>query len=189
LNAKETNHNTSLSSRLLIIGRHGEKKDDPFLPDWERPLTRAGILQCRVNGNSLMSQGIRPDYLLCSSSPRTIHSLETLISQIMYGDDNVPETHTCGTELYNAYDADMMIDVLTNHVPDVSLCPLVVGHNPGMHRLAHYLAQKSKPHLVFQIEGGFPSSSMCIFRVTCEKWSEISPQNCELLYVLCGSDQ
>ena len=58
-----------------------------------------------------MSQGIRPDYLLCSSSPRTIHSLETLISQIMYGDDNVPETHTCGTELYNAYDADMMIDV------------------------------------------------------------------------------
>ncbi len=171
--------------KTLLIGRHGEKLYNPEVPDWNLHLTNTGISQCRMNGNSLVLKGIKPDFLLCSSSQRTRASLEALMSQIIY-EDSPPEVELCGKALYTAYDAASMVDVISTHLSDQSQCPLVMGHNPGMHYLAQYLSQNSQPHLVDAISRDFPSSTLCVFNVSCGRWAAMSPDNTELVHILSG---
>ncbi|GEM_PF-2365335 len=174
-----------MTPKTLLIGRHGEKLNDPNISDWDLPLTHTGISQCRMNGNSLVLEGIKPDFLLCSSSQRTQKSLDALISQIFY-EDTPPVLELCGEDLYKAYNAQTMIDVLADYLPEKSSCPLVMGHNPGMHHLAWHLSQKSQPHMVDTIHKDFPSSTLCVFNVSCGKWSDLSPQTCELIHIFSG---
>ena len=90
----------------------------------------------------------------------------------------------CGNTLYSTYEAPDLVNFLQKELPDTALCPLVIGHNPGMHRLALHLSGTNETPLRAQIGTNFPSATLCLFQVQAKSWSDLSAKNCTLVGLL-----
>lgn len=172
------------TSRYLLLGRHGEKDSIVGLPDIEQPLTRIGISQWKMNGNNLIMAGIKPDYILSSSVGRALNSAKHLLASMDIGYTDPPAIHQCGNTLYSTYEAPDLMNFLQEELPDTALCPLVIGHNPGMHRLVLHLSDANETPLRAQINVNFPSAALCLFQVEASSWAEMTPKNCTLVGLL-----
>lgn len=175
------------TSRYLLLGRHGEKDNIAGLPDIEQPLTRTGISQWKMNGNNLIMAGIKPDYILSSSVGRALNSAKHLLASMDIGYTDSPAIQQCGNTLYSTYEASDLVSFLQEELPDTALCPLIIGHNPGMHRLALHLAGANETPLRAQIDVNFPSAALCLFQVQAASWTDLTPKTCTLIGLLSES--
>lgn len=174
------------TSRFFLLGRHGEKDSIAGLPDIEQPLTRTGKSQWRTNGNSLILSGIKPDFILSSSVSRAVESAKQLIATLDTGFHAPPPHQQCGEALYRAYEPEDMMAILKDEFPDEALCPLVIGHNPGMHRLALHLSGQAPASLRQMIDVNFPSAALCLYHMAASSWADLSPRTCQLVGVVSG---
>lgn len=172
--------------RFLILARHGEKDCVPGLQDMDQPLTHFGASQCRLNGNLLLTRHVIPDFFLCSGVGRAVQSLEHVRHQFL-GFYSLPEPVFCKHDLYMAHSPDQVSTIIARHVPEDAVCPMIMGHNPGMGALASILGEKSAPDLYRQIKNGYPSSTTCVFRFTGDGWWDLNAMTCELIHVFTGS--
>lgn len=169
------------NKKTFILARHGEKLE-MMSHDYERPLNGKGIHQSHFVANQLILRGIHPDFALHSGSPRTRQTTEEIESQYSYSFKKAD----CDKELYLATSEEAMLTVLAKHIPDAAQTVLVVGHNPGMCRLVHYLAKNDPAHLLGALKNDFPSSTTCVFEVSCNSWWELEPENCKLHFLTSG---
>ncbi|MDY0029191.1 MAG: histidine phosphatase family protein [Pseudobdellovibrionaceae bacterium] len=169
------------NKKTLILARHGEKLEMAS-HDYERPLNKKGIHQSHFVANQLILRGIHPDFVLHSGSPRTRQTAEEIESQYSYPFKKVD----CGTELYLAASPRDMLTAMAGYLPDTAQNVLVVGHNPGICRLVHHLAQNDPAQLLAALKNDFPSSTTCVFEVSCDEWWQISPANCKLHFLTSG---
>ena len=123
-----------MTQRLVIV-RHAEAAAAaPGGSDHERPLTERGMRAARALGTWLGRQGARPDAVRCSTAVRT---RETWAA--------VSETSGFGVLVEHdrrIYDADprTLLEVLRETEDEVRTV-LLVGHNPGVTRLATTLTE------------------------------------------------
>ncbi len=114
--------------RELILLRHAHA--DPALPgqsDMDRPLSAEGLAEAESAGRWLRDQGLVPDCVLCSPARRTRETLEAVLGIVGYVDQRLD------ARIYEATSGTLA--ALADEHREVGRL-LLVGHNPGLERLA-----------------------------------------------------
>lgn len=117
--------------RELILLRHAHA--DPALAgeaDIDRPLSAEGLAEAEAAGRWLRERGLVPDCVLCSPARRTRETLEAVLGVIGYVDQRLEPA------IYEAT-AGALATLADEHA-DVGRL-LLVGHNPGLERMAALL--------------------------------------------------
>lgn len=117
--------------RELILLRHAHA--DPALPgqpDMDRPLSAEGLAEAEAAGRWLRDRGLVPDCVLCSPARRTRETLEAVLGIVGYVDQRLEPA------IYEATSGTLA--TLADEHCEVGRL-LLVGHNPGLERLAALL--------------------------------------------------
>ena len=114
--------------RELILLRHAHAEPPaPGQSDLDRPLSAEGNAEAEAAGRWLREQKLVPDLALCSPSRRTRETLEAVLASIGYVDQRLED------EVYEA-SPGTLATIVDRHSNVERL--LLVGHNPGLERLA-----------------------------------------------------
>jgi phosphohistidine phosphatase len=156
------------SGRTLLVLRHAKAAGEPGVNDIERPLTGGGRRDASAVGRWLLSRGITPDWVLCSSARRTRQTWQQMraaLGKAAPGDDAVifePRVYDAG--------AQDLLD-LVNEQPNEAHTLLTVGHNPASGQLVAVLTRR--------LDIAFPACALAVIRVG-ESWAAVAPGGGEL---------
>ena len=114
--------------RELILLRHAHAEPAaPGQPDLDRALSPEGLAEADAAGRWLAEHGLVPDCVLCSPSRRTRETLEAVLGVLGYVDQRLED------KVYDATPGTLA--ELADAHRDVGRL-MIVGHNPGIERLA-----------------------------------------------------
>ncbi len=141
--------------RELILLRHAHAEPvTEGQADMDRPLSPQGLAEAQAAGRWMAEQGLVPDRVLCSPSRRTRETLEAVLETIGYVDQRLEDSvyeATAGT-LAGLVDGNDQAERL-----------LVVGHNPGLERLAALMHSGQSGDY-----RGMPPASVVVLRLPAE---------------------
>ena len=156
------------SGRTLLVLRHARAAGEPGVNDIERPLTGGGRRDASAAGRWLLSRGITPDWVLCSSARRTRQTwdqISAVLGEAAPGQDAV----SFGQRLYDAGTQDLLD--LVNEQPSEARTLLIVGHNAASGQLVALLTRR--------LDIAFPACALAVVRVG-ESWAAVAPGGGEL---------
>jgi phosphohistidine phosphatase len=114
--------------RTLILLRHAHAEPaSSDQADLDRPLSAEGLAEAEAAGRWLSAQGLVPDRVLCSPARRTRETLESVMGAIGFVEQRLVE------QIYEATPGTLAA-LVDEHREAERL--LLVGHNPGLERLA-----------------------------------------------------
>jgi phosphohistidine phosphatase len=117
--------------RELILLRHAHAEPaGNGQADLDRPLSAEGLAEAEAAGRWLAANKLVPDCVLCSPSRRTRETLEAVLAAIGYVDQRIEPS------IYEATPGTL-IALADTHGESERL--MLVGHNPGLERLAALL--------------------------------------------------
>lgn len=117
--------------RELILLRHAHAEAAGHgQADLDRPLSAEGLAEAEAAGRWLAQNKLIPDCVLCSPSRRTRETLEAVLATIGYVDQRIEPS------IYEATPGTL-IALADQHGEAGRL--MLVGHNPGLERLAALL--------------------------------------------------
>jgi phosphohistidine phosphatase len=151
--------------KRLYLMRHAKsswKKDS--LHDRERPLSGRGRRAAKRMAEHLRAEGIEPDLVLCSSAARTRETLDYLRPELR---DAVLEIED---GLYGASASDLL-DRLRG-LPEELGSAMLIGHNPGLERLALDLAGEGE--LLPDLTRKFPTAALAVLDLPADEWGALS---------------
>ena len=114
--------------RTLILLRHAHAEPaSAGQADIDRALSAEGLAEAEAAGRWLAEQGLTPDRVLCSPARRTRETLEAVLGVVGYVEQRLVD---------GIYDATpgTLAALVDEHAEAERL--LLVGHNPGVERLA-----------------------------------------------------
>lgn len=151
--------------KTLWLLRHAKSSwDDPALSDHDRPLAPRGRKAGKRMRRWAADHRVRPDLVLCSTAERAQATLELVLPGL-----GSPEVEL-EVALYHA-SAEFLLDRL--HAVEASLdSVLLIGHNPGLHDLAHLLAPPGPEEV--------PTAALVELRLEVDGWQDARP-GCALL--------
>ena len=156
----------------LYLLRHAKsswKQGD--LSDHDRPLARRGRRATTAIARHLREQGIVPELILCSTARRARETLER-IEPVLAG-----RAVRVESELYGA-SAGTLLERL-HLVPDAVGSVMLIGHNPGLQRLALELAQPAPE--MRELEAKYPTAGLAILAFDRPSWDELDRGTAELV--------
>jgi len=153
--------------RQLLLLRHAKSsRDDPKLPDRDRPLNPRGQRAAAAMRRAMRRLGLEPDLVLVSPARRTLETLEALEPW-----DETPLIEP--TEALYLGSTAQLLNVL-HGVPDVVRSVLLIGHNPGLHELATLLSgapDKAPAHdAAHRMAESFPTGALAEFTIPAAWW-------------------
>ncbi len=154
--------------RDLLLVRHAKSAwDDSSLADYDRPLAPRGTKAVRRLRDYLTRTEHQPDVVLCSSSRRTVDTVEGIRSAL-------PRRASIelADELYLA-DAATMLARLRS-LNDKVRCAMLVGHNPGLEDLASLLVGSGDAALRAQLAAKFPTGALVALSFN-GAWVDLAP--------------
>ena len=140
--------------RDLLLVRHVKSAwDDPSLADHDRPLAPRGMKAVRHLRDYLKRSDYRPNVVLCSSSRRTVDTLDGIRAAL-------PKRASIevADELYLAH-ADTLLARL-QALDGTIRCAMVVGHNPAIEDLAARLVGSGDAVLRAQLAAKVPTGAL-----------------------------
>jgi phosphohistidine phosphatase len=72
---------------------------------------------------------------------------------------------------------------LVRGIPESGTTAMLVGHNPGLHRLVLELARDDPKGLRERAESKFPTAAAAVLDLDVEKWTDVAP-GCGLIRAL-----
>lgn len=170
--------------KQLYLVRHAKSSwDDPALADFERPLAARGRRACQGLRETLRPLGIAPALILCSAARRTQETLQRLSSAFSHDYAVAVEKR-----LYLASGAKLLerLRRLDDDIPSVML----IGHNPGLQRLALLLAGGGDQELLARLKAKFPTAGLAELAFAGAHWRDLAGGKAELVRLLTprGSD-
>ena len=154
--------------KTLILLRHAKSGwDGPAGGDFERPLIAKGRKAARTIGRELSALGIGFDAVLASPAVRVVETVADVAEG--YGEAIRP---TYDPSLYLASPAALLH--LIRSVDDRAERLLVIGHNPGLERLAILLTQEDDDGLRRRLAEKYPTATVAEIRFPVEHWRDIS---------------
>lgn len=160
--------------RQLFLLRHAKSSwDDPGVDDFDRPLNNRGRRNARTLCAWLRRHQLRPALVLCSAARRTRETYGILEPAL----EGIPVS--VEAELYEAAKHDLMerLRRLDDHLDSV----LLIGHNPGLERLALALADghgEAKP--VARLEEKYPTGTLAVLQADIGPWAALQDGSCRL---------
>ena len=166
--------------RELLLLRHAKSSwDDPGLADHDRPLSSRGVRAATTMGREIARRGWVPDAALVSTALRTRETLA------LAGREWPREVAaTFDPSIYEA--APQAILAAIRRTPDRVARLLVVGHNPGLERLAAALAGPgSGEDALARLREKFPTAALARFEFP-SGWAELKPGAAEPVILTAG---
>ncbi len=165
-----------------MLLRHAKSSwDDPLLDDFDRPLAKRGRKAAKQAGQWLKRHGVAPALILCSASARTRETLDLVLPALRSEPQIAYERR-----LYLADADDLLarLQEIADEVPSV----LLIGHNPGMQDLALALAPTRMRRERRRLAEKFPTAAVAWFRSGAKSWSDIRPNETELVAYMRPAD-
>ena len=147
----------ALVTHTLTLMRHAKSSwGDPSLADHDRPLNDRGERDAPEMGQRLKARGIRPSLLLASTSRRTTQTARAVADAIGFPIEFIHRER----ELYLASAEEIMSAVCSQDQSFRNM--LVIGHNPGISRLANFLGD--------DLPGDMPTAAMITLEADVDDW-------------------
>jgi len=161
--------------RRLYLLRHAKSSwARPGLDDFERPLNARGREASPATGRRMRKAGLVPDLVLCSAARRAVETWEALAPSL--GREPAVKLYR---SLYLAAPARILETV--RRAPDEAGAVLVIGHNPGMERLAAQLAGPgSDPEALAELTAKYPTAALAVFELDAGSWRDVELGACRL---------
>jgi phosphohistidine phosphatase len=155
--------------RTLYLLRHAKSdRSDPGLADPERPLAPRGRRDAPAMGAYMHDRKYRPDLILCSPSVRTRETLALLLPEL-------------GGKVAAKYDRKLYLaspEAMLQRLREVDEATgsvLMIGHNPGMARLAAVLAPRGDRHALARMREKYPTSGLAVIHLHVDRWEQAEP--------------
>lgn len=155
-----------VSSRRLFLLRHAHADRPAGVDDHERPLSQQGHDDAVDMGVYMAQAGLVPAMAMVSTSTRTRSTWE-LIQKSM--PQIVPTLFE--RRLYECSSQDILSAIRGTATQHESL--IVVGHNPGMHRLALQLVGRADRNAFARLSSDYPPGSLAIIDFETDTWTDI----------------
>ncbi|WP_068492056.1 SixA phosphatase family protein [Paramagnetospirillum marisnigri] len=153
--------------RKLFLLRHAKSSwDVPGQDDRDRPLSERGHAAAGVMGHYLERNAIRPALALVSSALRTRATWDRIEPRL----EGVPVS--IEDEIYEASRGDLLhrLRRLDDHVGSV----LLIGHNPGIGRLAETLVgHNGEPEALAKLHEKFSTGALAEIELRITHWGEL----------------
>jgi len=167
--------------KTIYLLRHAKSSwKDATLDDFDRPLNKRGRRAAKRLGEYLAAHGIEPAHILCSSSQRTRETLEHLQRAI---GASIPTRFEKGIYLAEASELLSRLRGLSDSLPSV----MVIGHNPGMERLALMLAATGGKGDT-RMADKFPTGALAALSTDIDIWDQLAPGAARLDAFVCPRD-
>jgi phosphohistidine phosphatase len=155
--------------KTLILMRHAKSAwDAGDIADHDRPLSDRGRAAAPAMGRWLKEQKLVPDLVMCSTATRAAETLDLLRSDLP---KNVPvQMADC---LYMALPREMLAAL--GKVKDANTI-LLIGHNPGIGSLAHWLSAQGEPKALERMQDKFPTGAVAAIDFDIANWRELDDE-------------
>lgn len=154
----------------LMLFRHAHA-DRPFdVVDHERSLSEKGLEQARRMGAYIGKQGLAPDLAIVSSARRTQQTWQEAASAGEFTATTVDEPR-----VYESSAGDLLEVVRAQPAEHISI--MLVGHNPGMERLAAWLIGSGDLAAVARLQREFVVAGLAIISFPDDDWAQIDVQS------------
>ena len=148
--------------KTLFLVRHAKSsRDDPALPDKDRPLNDRGMRDAPRVGERLAKRGVTPDLILSSPAQRALTTAEIIAKKLDYKLKDI----VVDERLY-ASTADGLLAVI-HELGDKPKHVLLFGHNPELTELAHRLSGTITD---------MPTCAVAEFALDIKSWSNVGKQ-------------
>ena len=153
--------------KRLTILRHAKSSWDEPLDDFDRPLNARGRKAATMVGEELKRRGATLDCVIASPAERVRQTLDQLAKGYC-----APLDVHFDPRIYLASE-DTLLDLIRG-IPDDVGSALIVGHNPGLHRLVLLLTSE-KGALRHRIADNLPTAAVAGVELNAGRWSEVEP--------------
>jgi phosphohistidine phosphatase len=151
--------------KVLSLLRHAKSGwDDPALPDFDRPLNARGREAARAMGRAMRALGLGYDRILASPAARVTGTIDELAQS--YG----PIRPVYDERLYLA-PPETLIEMV-RATDDAHGRLLLVGHNPGMERLALLLSRGGPLHEAVALK--YPTGALAEIALPVDHWRDVA---------------
>jgi len=148
-----------LTMKTLFLVRHAKSnRDDPGVPDHDRPLNARGQRQAPEMGRRLAGRNVKPDVILSSPALRALTTAQLVAGEIGYATQDI----AVDERLY-ASSAESLLSVV-RALDDKLGSAMVFGHNPEMSELASGLSDGNLE---------MPTCAVAEFRYDTKSWGEV----------------
>jgi phosphohistidine phosphatase len=160
--------------KILYLLRHAKSSwAEEGAEDFARPLSARGRRAAPTMADYMVAQHYHPDLILCSPAARTRETLALMQKQLGSG-----ASAQFDRRLYLAT-ADELLRLLQAVRQDVGSL-LLIGHNPGLERLAANLAGRGKRELLAELQRKYPTAALAVLAFDVARWKEIGEAAGEL---------
>jgi phosphohistidine phosphatase len=155
--------------RTLMLMRHAKSSwDRPELADVDRPLDERGREAAALIARHIKAQKWRPDLVLCSHAER-VRATWQLMSPIL---SRSIECRTLRTIYLGA--PSRLLESLRRGNNEVRTL-MLIGHNPGLGRLAVSLCSAGPKKALARMQAKFPTGALAVIDLDIARWSELAP--------------
>jgi phosphohistidine phosphatase len=145
--------------KTLFLVRHAKSnRDDPSLPDRDRPLNERGLHDAPRMGARLARRDVNPDLIVSSPALRALTTAQLFAAKIGYEGKRI----VVDERLYAA-DAAILLAVI-RALDEKTACVMLFGHNPEFGDLAQRLSGDP-------VE--MPTCAVAEFRFDIKSWSDV----------------
>lgn len=159
----------AMTSRVLILMRHGKSAYPDGVEDHDRPLAPRGQREAALAGDWLRKSQPSIDGVLCSTSVRTRQTLAAT---------GIEAPTRFDERIYGA-SPHQVIDLI-HGVDDSVSTLLIVGHAPGMPWTTWELASNRSSQQAEDVSKKFPTSAMAVLEFD-QPWIDIDTGLAELM--------
>lgn len=154
-------------SRRLFLLRHAQADTPPATQDHERPLSTRGCDDAAAMGAYMVRAGLEPSFAVVSTATRT-RSTWALVQKAL--PRVVPAIFE--SRIYQSSADDILSVVRSTPAAHGSL--IVVGHNPGMHKLALHLVGRADRNAFARLHADFPPGSLAVLDFDVADWGSLA---------------
>ena len=155
--------------RTLMLMRHAKSSwDQPELDDLERRLAPRGREAAPLIARHIMQNGWQPDLVLCSPAARVRETWQLMAPAL--GD--AIECKTLRTIYPGA--PSRLLEVLRRAAGGIERL-MLIGHNPGLGRLAADLCGTGPKKQLERLRSKFPTAALAVIEFDVERWDELAP--------------
>ena len=161
--------------KTLFLLRHAKSSwSDPSLPDEERPLAPRGRRAAAALLRHLRVEGVTPELVLCSPARRTLETFDRVATAFGEGATLLVED-----ELYGASAEDLVRRL--GGVASTVASVMIIGHNPGLHDLAIFLAGTGERGALQRLRTKLPTGALATFAVEHDSWRTLGAGSARLI--------
>jgi phosphohistidine phosphatase len=153
----------------LMLMRHAKSSwDRPELADLDRPLAPRGQETAPLIARYIKESNWQPDLVLCSPAER-VRETWRLMSPVL---DRPIRCKTLRAIYPGA--PSRLLEALRRADDDVHIL-MLIGHNPGLGRLAASLCASGPKKALARMHAKFPTAALAVIGFDVDRWSGVAP--------------